>query len=207
LKPSNLLVTKDGILKIADFGNAKIFGSPDKNYTPGCVTIHYRSPEMLFGANQYGPSSDMWSIGCILGELLLRTPLFPGDGREIDQISKIFSCMGTPNEKVWPEMKSLKDYIPFEEFQSTPFKDVFKSNGDEVDLASKFLVFDPFSRISCEKALNHNFFKNSPKPTLNHLLPFHKSEEDQNKENKKRKMIEISTPERNEKNSIKKKLF
>jgi serine/threonine protein kinase len=67
-----------GELKIIDFGLAKYYGSPNKAYSTGVVTRHYRSPELLFGAKYYGPAIDMWSLGCILGELLLRNTMFPG---------------------------------------------------------------------------------------------------------------------------------
>jgi serine/threonine protein kinase len=80
VKPGNLLITSDGIIKYADFGLAKTYlkDDPTKEYTTGVVTRYYRPPEILFGAKHYDPSVDIWSAGCILGELLLRKPLFPG---------------------------------------------------------------------------------------------------------------------------------
>lgn len=67
-----------GDLKLIDFGLAKSYGTPERQHTKNLVTRYYRSPEMLFGAQYYGPMVDMWSAGCILGELLIRRPLFPG---------------------------------------------------------------------------------------------------------------------------------
>eukprot|EP00349_Pseudokeronopsis_sp_Brazil_P011497 CAMPEP_0202977938 /NCGR_PEP_ID=MMETSP1396-20130829/84541_1 /ASSEMBLY_ACC=CAM_ASM_000872 /TAXON_ID= /ORGANISM="Pseudokeronopsis sp., Strain Brazil" /LENGTH=87 /DNA_ID=CAMNT_0049716769 /DNA_START=508 /DNA_END=771 /DNA_ORIENTATION=+ len=78
LAPSNLLLNKEGQLKIIDFGLAKHYGSPNKCYSTGVITRHYRPPEVLFGSKYYGPAVDLWSAGCIFGELLLRLPLFPG---------------------------------------------------------------------------------------------------------------------------------
>ena len=71
-------MSSDGTVKYADFGLAKFYGSPKRQYTTGVVTRFYRPPEVLFGARHYGPAVDVWSAGCILGELLIRVPLFPG---------------------------------------------------------------------------------------------------------------------------------
>ncbi|MGH0160032.1 UNVERIFIED_CONTAM: hypothetical protein FKN15_050730, partial [Acipenser sinensis] len=74
---------------IGDFGLAREYGSPLKPYTPVVVTLWYRAPELLLGAKEYSTAIDMWSLGCIFGELLTQKPLFPGKS-EIDQINKIF---------------------------------------------------------------------------------------------------------------------
>jgi len=73
-----LLVSADGTIKLADFGLAKMYGTPDRKHSAGVYTREYRAPEVLFGASYYGPMVDIWSVGCILGELLIRAPLFPG---------------------------------------------------------------------------------------------------------------------------------
>jgi cyclin-dependent kinase 7 len=87
-----------GVLKLTDFGLSKLFASPDRKYTNQVVTRWYRAPELLFGATQYGIGVDMWSVGCIFAELMLRQPYFPGDS-DIDQLSKIYSALGTPTEE------------------------------------------------------------------------------------------------------------
>lgn len=89
LKPNNLLVNSDGVLKIGDFGLAKFFGSPNRIYTHQVVTRWYRAPELLYGAKLYGTGVDMWAIGCILAELLLRVPFLPGES-DLDQLTRIF---------------------------------------------------------------------------------------------------------------------
>ena len=89
LKPQNLLIDKDGNLKLADFGLARAFGVPLRTYTHEVVTLWYRAPEILLGGRQYSTGVDMWSVGCIFAEMCTRKPLFPGDS-EIDEIFKIF---------------------------------------------------------------------------------------------------------------------
>lgn len=90
LKPNNLLISSEGVVKIGDFGLAKFYGSPNRINTHQVVTRWYRAPELLYGARLYGTGVDMWAIGCILGELLLRTPIFPGES-DLDQLTKIFT--------------------------------------------------------------------------------------------------------------------
>ncbi|XP_002741179.2 cyclin-dependent kinase 7-like [Saccoglossus kowalevskii] len=118
LKPNNLLINGQGILKLGDFGLAKYFGSPNRAYTHQVVTRWYRCPELLFGARIYGIGVDMWAIGCILAELLLRVPFLAGDS-DLDQLSKIFQALGTPTEEQWPGMTALPDYVEFKKFPGT----------------------------------------------------------------------------------------
>lgn len=101
LKPNNLLVNNHGVLKVGDFGLAKWYGSPTRINTHQVVTRWYRSPELLYGARQYGTCIDMWAVGCILAELLLRVPFLPGES-DLEQLTKIFQVLGTPTEETWP---------------------------------------------------------------------------------------------------------
>jgi cyclin-dependent kinase len=89
LKPQNLLIDKEGNLKLADFGLARAFGVPLRTYTHEVVTLWYRSPEILLGGRQYSTGVDMWSVGCIFAEMVNLKALFQGDS-EIDEIFKIF---------------------------------------------------------------------------------------------------------------------
>ena len=96
-----MLLDKEGVLKLADFGLAKQFGSPNRVYTNQVVTRWYRAPELLYGARRYGTGVDLWAIGCILAELLLRVPLLPGE-TDLDQLDKMTQAFGTPTEEIWP---------------------------------------------------------------------------------------------------------
>jgi cyclin-dependent kinase len=78
LKPQNLLINRKGELKIADFGLARSFGAPVRSYSHEVVTLWYRSPDVLLGSRYYSTSVDLWSIGCIFAELVLKRALFPG---------------------------------------------------------------------------------------------------------------------------------
>ncbi|KAK6038494.1 kinase domain protein, partial [Cooperia oncophora] len=90
LKVSNLLLTSHGILKVADFGLARVFGDPDMSMTPRVITLWYRCPELLFGSKTQTAGIDQWAAGCILGELLLHRPLLPGKS-DMEQVLWVFS--------------------------------------------------------------------------------------------------------------------
>ncbi|XP_012780058.2 cyclin-dependent kinase 11B isoform X4 [Maylandia zebra] len=174
LKTSNLLLSHKGILKIGDFGLAREYGSPLKPYTPVVVTLWYRSPELLLGAKEYSTAVDMWSVGCIFGELLTQKPLFPGKS-EIDQINKIFKDLGSPSEKIWPgysELPAVKKMT----FTEYPYNNLRKRFGallsdQGFDLMNKFLTYCPSKRISSDEALKHEYFRESPLPIDSSMFP------------------------------------
>jgi len=125
LKPQNLLVNLNGLLKLADFGLARAFGIPIRSYTHEVVTLWYKAPEVLLGTKFYTTSVDIWSIGCIFAEMLKGRALFPGDS-EIDQLFRIFRTMGTPDELAWPGVSQLPDYKPtFPKWTGSDFKEMF----------------------------------------------------------------------------------
>ena len=101
LKPNNLLIASDGQLKLADFGLARDFADPGHKMTCQVITRWYRPPELLFGARYYSSAVDIWSVGCIFAELMLRIPYLPGES-DMDQIKTIFRALGTPTEQEWP---------------------------------------------------------------------------------------------------------
>ncbi|XP_008589731.1 PREDICTED: cyclin-dependent kinase 20 isoform X3 [Galeopterus variegatus] len=102
LKPANLLISASGQLKIADFGLARVFSSDGSRlYTHQVATRWYRAPELLYGARQYDQGVDLWAVGCIMGELLNGSPLFPGEN-DIEQLCCVHRILGTPSPQVWP---------------------------------------------------------------------------------------------------------
>uniref|UniRef100_A0A8C5FBK8 cyclin-dependent kinase n=1 Tax=Gadus morhua TaxID=8049 RepID=A0A8C5FBK8_GADMO len=174
LKTSNLLLSHKGILKIGDFGLAREYGSPLKPYTPVVVTLWYRSPELLLGAKEYSTAVDMWSVGCIFGELLTQKPLFPGKS-EIDQINKIFKDLGSPSEKIWPgygELPAVKKMT----FTEYPYNNLRKRFGallsdQGFDLMNKFLTYCPSKRVLSDEGLKHEYFNESPLPIEPSMFP------------------------------------
>jgi len=109
LKPQNLLINREGELKLADFGLARAFGIPVRSYTHEVVTLWYRAPDVLLGSRKYSTPVDIWSIGCILAEMVNGAPLFTGTSEE-NQLDTIFRMLGTPNETSFPGFSELPDY-------------------------------------------------------------------------------------------------
>jgi len=159
LKPQNLLIDQKGSLKLADFGLARAFCVPVRQYTHEVVTLWYRAPEILLGSATYSIPVDLWSAGCIFAEMLVKKPLFPGDS-EIDQIFKIFRQMGTPTEDNWHGCTSLPDFKPsFPKWKKQVFGKMFDNvHPTAMDLLEKMLIYEPAGRISAREALNHPYF-------------------------------------------------
>ncbi|XP_050205821.1 probable serine/threonine-protein kinase At1g54610 [Mercurialis annua] len=173
IKGSNLLVDDNGILKIADFGLATFF-EPQSNaqLTSRVVTLWYRAPELLLGASHYGVSIDLWSTGCILGELYTGKPILPGR-TEVEQLHKIFKLCGSPPEDYWinlklPHSSVFKTQRPYkrcvaESFCSLP--------APAVGLMDTLLSMDPINRGTAAFALKDKFFKCKPFACDPSILP------------------------------------
>ena len=175
LKMPNLLYTRRGVLKVGDFGLARFVGSPPSNLTPTVITLWYRPPELLFGAKEYNEAIDMWSVGCIFGELLTGKPLFPGRS-EIDQCQRLFDLLGVPTSKIWPEMNSLPLTSEISDWHySQPYNNIentFRSLSRQgQELLDKLLTYDPSKRINVREALNHPYFLESPLPKTSDIMP------------------------------------
>lgn len=106
LQPCKLLIEYDGTLKISDFDLARVFTVPLRPYSPGIVCLWYRPPEMLLGDSRYSTPIDIWSAGVIFAYMITGRPLFIGSS-ELEQLHATFRIMGTPNERVWPELSRL----------------------------------------------------------------------------------------------------
>ncbi|KAK7389183.1 hypothetical protein VNO78_24018 [Psophocarpus tetragonolobus] len=173
LKSSNILLNHDGELKICDFGLSRQYGSPLKPYTPVVVTLWYRAPELLLGAKEYSTAIDMWSVGCIMAELIAKEPLFRGKS-ELEQLDKIFRTLGTPDEKIWPGLSKLPgakaNFVkqPFntlrKKFPAASFTGLPVLSELGFDLLKQLLTYDPEKRITAEDALLHDWFHEAPLP-------------------------------------------
>lgn len=164
IKPENILISRNGVLKLCDFGMARYYNVPMRPYTKGVVTLWYKAPEIILGGF-YELSIDIWSIGCILYQMITDTPLFRGDG-QIDQLMKIINVLGTPNEDTCPGFCSkVKDDMGIE-LPEKPGCDLaaMMNGGDPllIDLVLRMLKFDPMKRISAKEALCHPYFDDIP---------------------------------------------
>lgn len=170
LKSSNILISNNGSLKLADFGLARRISSPldsstgsGSALTPLVVTLWYRAPEILLGSREYGFPVDMWSVGCIMAELLSRRPLFPGTS-ELEQLNLIFKLLGTPNERSWPGFDRLPhcETFKFAEYPAEgklkeSFGDCLSESG--MSLLSSLLNCDPSQRPTAQEALSSQWFR------------------------------------------------
>ncbi|KAK9926688.1 hypothetical protein M0R45_023903 [Rubus argutus] len=168
LKTVNILLNKEGELKICDFGLSRQYGSPLKPYTSGVVTLWYRAPELLLGQKHYSTAIDMWSVGCIMAELLAKKVLFQGE-TDVGQLGKIFETLGTPNETDWPGVSKLPGFKRIQvkqvetlrqRFSGTCFTGWPMLSASGLDL----LTYDPGKRITVDDVLSHDWFKDYPEP-------------------------------------------
>jgi len=176
IKPHNVLINGNGQVKLCDFGLARAFSVPLKIYTHEIVTLWYRAPEILLGSPSYGTPVDMWSLGCIFGELYQGWSLFHGDS-EIDQIFQIFKMLGTPTEESWPNIIFLPQFKPaFPKFkmQNHHLQQMMDNDPVAYDLLKNLLTCDPTIRLAARHALHHNYFTSYHRDDFdenNNLIP------------------------------------
>ncbi|CAN0380201.1 glycogen synthase kinase-3 beta-like isoform X1 [Lethenteron reissneri] len=167
IKPQNLLLDPEtAVLKLCDFGSAKqlIRGEPNVSYI---CSRYYRAPELIFGATDYTSSIDVWSAGCVLAELLLGQPIFPGDSG-VDQLVEIIKVLGTPTREQIREMNPNYTEFKFPQIKAHPWTKVFRARTpqDAVALCSRLLEYTPSSRLSPLEACAHAFFDELRDPTM-----------------------------------------
>ncbi|KAG2379073.1 hypothetical protein C9374_007711 [Naegleria lovaniensis] len=169
LKKSNILIKRDGTLKIADFGLSLFKKRDNIPYTNKVVTLWYRSPEVLLGSQYYDGSIDMWSVGCILGELIKKEKgLFQGT-TESDQLHKIFKICGAPNLEDWPEVMKLPHWDSMKPVKQYPnvirkmFSDA-SCSPKAIDLIERLLTLNPQKRLTAKECLEHEWFWENGNP-------------------------------------------
>ena len=163
LKPSNLLLNSNCDLKICDFGLARSVASHEDNFgfmTEYVATRWYRAPEIMLTFQEYTTAIDVWSVGCILAEMLSGRPLFPGTDYH-NQLSLIIDVLGTPKMDDFSSIKSrrAREYIKMIPFKrKRAFSELFPdASPDATDLLEKLLTFNPRNRITVEEALEHPY--------------------------------------------------
>ncbi|KAL9136508.1 MAG: hypothetical protein Q9175_002292 [Cornicularia normoerica] len=198
LKTSNLLMNNKGQVKVADFGMARYYGDPPPKLTQLVVTLWYRAPELVLGAEKYGTEIDLWSVGCIFGELLTKNPLLQGKN-EVDQLSKIFELCGIPTEATWPGFKRLPNA------RSLRLPSTSQMPGNTIRakfpllttagtaLLTALLSLNPAQRPTASEVLSHTYFREDPKPKSTAMFPTFPSKAGQEK---RRRLASPSAPKR-----------
>ena len=175
LKASNLLVNRQGELKIADWGLARSWNSDMKRLTNKVITLWYRPPELLLGCMEYTPKIDMWSVGCIVAEMFRRSGFLRGRD-EATQLDLIFKTCGHPTNEEWPDIKKTcrlwKNFEPKsgETRHSRRLRETLKQQlphprwmtESAADLIDNLMVMNPANRWSADQALLADYFFDEP---------------------------------------------
>ncbi|ODV96882.1 hypothetical protein PACTADRAFT_39453 [Pachysolen tannophilus NRRL Y-2460] len=174
LKPNNLLLSPQGVLKIADFGLARSLGAPNEELTSNVVTRWYRAPELLFGSKHYTGAIDIWSVGVIFAELMLRTPYLPG-ANDMDQLIVTFRALGSPTEANWTNVSKLPGYNKINIYPPPTRQELRNrfsaATESTLDLICSMLMLDPLKRCTTTEALLSKYFVESPRATDPKSLP------------------------------------
>ncbi|KAL0443815.1 UNVERIFIED_CONTAM: Shaggy-related protein kinase zeta [Sesamum latifolium] len=151
-------------VKICDFGSAKVLVKGEANISYIC-SRYYRAPELIFGATEYTTSIDIWSAGCVLAELLLGQPLFPGENA-VDQLVEIIKVLGTPTREEIRCMNPNYTDFRFPQIKAHPWHKVFHKRmpPEAIDLASRLLQYSPSLRCTALEACAHPFFDELREP-------------------------------------------
>ncbi|KAL1567430.1 Shaggy-related protein kinase eta [Salvia divinorum] len=165
LKPQNVLVDPaTNQVKICDFGSAKVLVRGEANISYICSRF-YRAPELIFGATEYTTSIDIWSAGCVLAELLLGQPLFPGENA-VGQLVEVIKVLGTPTREEIRCMNPNYNDFRFPQIKAHPWHKVFQKRmpPEAIDLTSRLLQYSPNLRCTALEACAHSFFDELREP-------------------------------------------
>lgn len=188
LKPENILVSSDNVVKIADFGMARYYDpSRSTDMNPVVCATWYRPPELFLGCTRYACEIDIWSMGCVMGEMIADTPLLNRE-REEDIVDAIWRLFGTPCENGWPEATATPNWEKHKPKQAPAqrnLEDAFKSFNKTsrklwftkglLSLLDQMLAYKPSSRISAAHALDHPYWNQEyPRAQTPALLPKYK---------------------------------
>ena len=134
-----------------------IVGEPNISYI---CSRYYRAPELIFGNTEYDCSIDIWSVGCVIAELMLTMPIFPGESGA-DQIVEIIKILGTPTREEIKSMNSNYQEYKFPQISPIPWEKVFKpgTSKEAVKFVSSLLVYDPKQRPHPLEALTSRYFE------------------------------------------------
>ncbi|CAK0804471.1 unnamed protein product [Prorocentrum cordatum] len=161
IKPQNLLVdaSKGHLLKLCDFGSAAKLGRGRPALVAYICSRYYRAPELIFGATQYTTTVDLWSIGCVLGEMISGRPLFPGESG-VDQLVEIVKVLGTPSRRQVLAMSPAHFNFSAPAIRPCSWRAVFRRDVGLkfIDLLAAFLQYDPEARIQPLQACAHPCF-------------------------------------------------
>ncbi|EGW32651.1 mitogen-activated protein kinase [Spathaspora passalidarum NRRL Y-27907] len=181
LKPGNILVTTQGILKICDFGlargiNPKYFKNRSATITNYVATRWYRAPELILSTKNYTKAVDIWAAGCILGELFGRRPLFPGKNSN-EQIHELFKILGNPPLDTVKKYNWKVEGLLWVKYKPVKWKSLYPFAPHEaINLLEKLLQWDYKKRLEVEQILGHAFFRNtrnaSDEPVSKELFDF-----------------------------------
>ena len=197
IKPQNILIDpEDYSLKLCDFGCAKHLSPTESNIAYICSRF-YRPPELVLGATFYTTQVDVWSMGCVIAELVLNKPIFPGKSAT-DELLEIMKILGTPShEQVKIMNNKFKGASKLPKIEAKPWQDVFKGKTNDklfIDLVSNLLVYEPLKRFSPYQALCHPYFdelKEKDAKVPKHLFEFKKCEIEFDKENIEKLLSQI----------------
>lgn len=165
IKPENILLDRHGVAKLADFGLAKKASFLQRRKSNSIVSLWYRAPEIILGSEEYLLGVDMWSLGCIFGELMQTKPVFYCRS-DHEVLEKAFTLLGSPTENHCgflmrlPKWEANQARLLFHKVPPSLAKAFPYATPQALDLLSKLLALDPKNRITAREALSHPFFRN-----------------------------------------------